>query len=99
MHSTLPILLAMLGSASAAFNAATGYGTGICLTANDACPSSVKSVCPTASPVAECDKSRDSGIPGLMAKGAEIYKWSHEVRTPLSPFPPFPPPPLPSFHT
>ena len=93
--TTATPLTTTVPAALAPFNAATGYGTGICLTANSACPASVKSLCPTASPVAECDKSRDDTF--FLAKGAEIYKWSHEVRTPVPPFPRSPPSPLPSF--
>ena len=70
-HLTLFLLL--LGTASAAFDASTGYGTGICLTANSACPAGETSTCPSAAKV--------KGMSSLMYACAHPWKYHITVLT------------------
>ena len=70
-HLTLFLLL--LGTASAAFDASTGYGTDICLTANSACPAGETSTCPSAAKV--------KGMSSLMYACAHPWKYHITVLT------------------
>jgi len=60
-------------TASAAFDASTGYGTGICLTANSACPAGETSTCPSAAKV--------KGMSSLMYACAHPWKYHITVLT------------------
>ena len=73
------LFLLLLGTASAAFDASTGYGTGICLTANSACPAGKTSFCPSAAKVKECDSVYIDADMSAFAQA--VYSWSHKETT------------------